>query len=383
MILYISVFVITLLLSKYVITKRAQDNSFSIHSRQNVINVACLAGIFVVLTAVSVFRVNTGNDYNGYINKFHDAFYNIHVVTEPGFNIITKLCYWFTGSEAYLLVFAVFAIATVFIFLLAMYKDSKEFFMTFFLFMAFGYYFQSLNTVRYYLALALVLYSMGFVMDRKYVRFIIIVLIATCFHKTAIVAIPIFILARLEYKRWMYGIIALAGISGLIFKSQYMKLFLKIYPTYVNEKENLMSGSATLINVLRTMAVLILAILLYRKCVVNKENNFYFNLNFFALILYSCFSFVPYLSRIGYYLTISQIYFIPNLLMSVSKVTGFGRFKLYKVLRVVVYAAGILFFAVFLYKAGSEGIRILPYSTWLSKDISFIKVYEYSFWELW
>ncbi len=385
MILYITVAVISLILSVPVISKRTMlSDGIAARSRQAYLNMVCLLASGLILATVSLFRINTGNDYVGYIEKFHDAFYNIHVVTEPGFNIITKLVYWFTGYEAYLVVFAIFSIATVAVFIAAMYRDSRDYLLTFFLFMCFGYYFQSLNTMRYYLALAIVLYSLHYVRTKRYVAFVVTVVVASMFHKSSLVVIPLFIIARLNLKRWHYIAAAVVALSGLVLKKQYLALIVKLYPTYVNEQEALSLGSATLMSIIRIALVLACALYIALK---NKDDNedesiksekkLYFNLNYMALLLYTCFSFVPYLSRIGYFLIICQIYYIPMMIASISND------KKRKLLRLAVIVCGIVFFGIFLYKAYDISIRILPYHTWLGKDINFIPVVEYNFFDIW
>lgn len=108
----------------------------------------------------------------------------------------------FRGLENFLLVFAFYAFVTVFFFLLAMYEGSDDFPLTFFFFMALGYYFQTFSTVRYYLALAIALYAMKFVLRRQWGRFLILVLLGSAFHKSLLVVIPLYILASLPWKKW-------------------------------------------------------------------------------------------------------------------------------------------------------------------------------------
>jgi hypothetical protein len=54
-----------------------------------------------------------------------------------------------------------------------------------------------------------------------------------------------------------------------------------------------------------------------------------------------------------------------------------------KLLRLAVIVCGIVFFGIFLYKAYDISIRILPYHTWLGKDIDFVPVVEYNFFDIW
>ena len=80
--------------------------------------------------------------------------------------------------------------------------------------------------------------------------------------------------------------------------------------------------------------------------------------------MYVCCSFLPIISRIGYYLTITHIFFLPAL------VEGIESTKLRKLLRAGVVMAAILYFAVFiLMKAGNDGLRILPYETFMFHDM--------------
>ena len=111
-------------------------------------------GIFLILFAVSVLRFDIGNDYRQYTQTAHEAYVGGYVVTEFGFNLLVKVLYWISGGEYYELVFAVFALVTLIFFLKAFIAQSESFSQSFFLFMTLGLYFQTFNTVRYYLALS-------------------------------------------------------------------------------------------------------------------------------------------------------------------------------------------------------------------------------------
>ena len=80
--------------------------------------------------------------------------------------------------------------------------------------------------------------------------------------------------------------------------------------------------------------------------------------------MYVCCSFLPIISRMGYYLTITHIFFLPTLL------AGIENKKLKKFATVGVCAAAILYFGMFiLMKAGNDGLRILPYKTFMFHDM--------------
>ena len=83
-------------------------------------NRVCLLSIFLVLFALSACRLNVGNDYAKYVEFMHLVNCDAYVPTEIGFNLLVKIVYGLSGYENYLLVFAIYAFATVIIFLLAM-----------------------------------------------------------------------------------------------------------------------------------------------------------------------------------------------------------------------------------------------------------------------
>ena len=91
-------------------------------------------------------------------------------MTEPGFNWLVRLVYGVCGGEYYEVVFALFALFTLVLFLKVMYEQSEDFAFAFFLFMTLGLYFQTYNTVRYYLVLAMALYSIRFCLQRDWIK---------------------------------------------------------------------------------------------------------------------------------------------------------------------------------------------------------------------
>ncbi len=377
MILYITVAAVTTLLAGMVNCRPALQ-PYRI-TRQQMCNRVCLSAVFVILSALSACRLNVGNDYARYVEFMHLVNCDAYVPTEIGFNLLVKLLYGLSGFENYLLVFAVYAFVTVGIFLLAMYEQSEDFPLTFFLFMALGYYFQTFSTVRYYLALALALYSMKFVLRGQWGRFLVLILLGSAFHKSLLVVIPLYFLATLPWKKWQLAVGALFCTTFLFCQDFYLKLVVLLYPTY--EDTEYLEGGTSYINILRCTAVLAFAGIVYweerrlrGEAEISKEDaevrdglavaeHFYFYLNLGALVLYVFCSFLPIISRIGYYLTISHLFYLPLLLGRLRD----GRWR--SVFRGGILLAAILYFMIYMSRAGNDGTLILPYKTFLFHDM--------------
>lgn len=357
MILYIFVAVLTVLLGLMVNNRcKVQTNMVS---RQQILNGLSLVSVFLLLFGVSACRLNVGNDYAKYVEFMHLINCDAFVPTEFGFNWIVKAIYNLSGFENYLLVFAFFAFFTILLFLAAIYRQADSFGFSFFLFMAFGYYFQSFNTVRYYLALAIAVAAIPYVLRREWVKFILLVLLGATLHKSILVVLPLYFLASLSWKKWQLAIAAVFCSTFFFLQDFYLKVVVFLYPTY--EDTEYLEGGTSLINIVRCLAILILSLICYKKTVKgNRRNRFYFYCNLGALVMYVCCSFLPIISRIGYYLTITHIFFLPALL------AGIENKKVKKLFTAGVIGAAILYFAIFiLMKAGNDGLRILPYETFM------------------
>lgn len=332
-------------------------------------NVLSLLSIFLILFLPAAFRLEVGNDYESYVDTIHEIYVGGYVVTEPLFNVVVKFLCECSGGENYLLVFAFFSFITLWIFLKVMYEQTEEFPLTFYLFMTLGIYFRTYNTMRYYFVLALVMFSIRYVLRREYFNFILCILFSAFFHKSVLVVIPLYLLAVCPWKKWFAGCILLGSAGIFIFRDLVLKLALFLYPSYENtvflETESGLSGN--LLTILRCILVLIFCLIFYKDTVKEeRENLFYLKLNLLALCLYLCASFLPLVGRIGYYLITPQIFLIPSVIGKIKEE------KKKKVWLILVLLAGAIYFLLFLRSAHEPGVRVLPYKSWLFYEKEFL-----------
>ena len=200
--------------------------------------------LFLVLFVPSALRQATGNDYMRYVEFFHLASVDAYVPTEEGFNLFVKLIYGLCGYENYLLVFALFAFFTILLFLLAIRDEGGEDFgLCFFLFMMSGCYFQTYNTVRYYFALSVALFSLRFFFRREYLWFVLSILFAATFHKSVFVVLVLYPMAAYAWKRWQLVLLAVLGAGFYATRSRWMEVIIKLYPSY-EDTEILAAGGS-------------------------------------------------------------------------------------------------------------------------------------------
>lgn len=333
-------------------------------NRQQALNLWICGGIYVVLSALSVCRIASGNDYWVYTSMFSLIAQERHVSSEFGFNALVRLMQYFFGTEgySYLPVFGIFSLLTIYFFLRAIYEQGDWFLGSLFLFLMNGYYFSSFNSVRYYLVLAIALYSVKYVCRGEYLKFILWILAAAAFHKSVLVVIPLYLgahwLSGVRLKRWHYALGAALVLSLVFGRDLYRFVIFKIYPYYENSMFDTVEYSLT--NIGKCVGTLGLSLFSCGRVLRgSRRDRFYFFLNLGGLALYTCGAFIPEVSRVAYYLVLPQIFLIPNLLRGIEN----------KILRRLLTAGTALaftvYFALFLRSAYDVNVRLLPYLNWI------------------
>ena len=341
-------------------------------SRGSLLRRSCLFLIALILMIPAILRQETGNDYLRYVEFFHLASIDAYVPTEAGFNWLAKAVYSLCGYENYLLLFAIYAVMTILAMLAVIRQQAENFCFSFFLFMMFGYYFQSFNTMRYYFALSLSLLAMTCLLRRQYAGFVILVLLASLFHKTALITLLLYPVAARRWKKWELAAGVVPGLAVLLFHEKAMELLLSLYPSWEGTVDLAAGTSISWVNIAKCLAVLLLAY--YVKADEDPDTFrgrqlvMYRNSAYIGLLLYVFGWFIPEVSRICYYLTFTQIFYLPMLLSGLPETEKGRRQK--KLLTILVIAAALVFFALFLRTAYRDTIKILPYKSFLFHELN-------------
>lgn len=341
-------------------------------SRGSLLRRSCLFLIALILMIPAILRQETGNDYLRYVEFFHLASIDAYVPTEAGFNWLAKAVYGLCGYENYLLLFAIYAVMTILAMLAVIRQQAENFCFSFFLFMMFGYYFQSFNTMRYYFALSLSLLAMTCLLRRQYAGFVILVLLASLFHKTALITLLLYPVAARRWKKRELAAAVVPGLAVLLLHEKAMELLLSLYPSWEGTVDLAAGTSISWVNIAKCLAVLLLAY--YVKADEDPDTFrgrqlvMYRNSAYIGLLLYVFGWFIPEVSRICYYLTFTQIFYLPMLLSGLPETEQGRRQK--KLLTILVIAAALVFFALFLRTAYRDTIKILPYKSFLFHELN-------------
>ena len=384
MILYILVTLTCIVIAAGIKQTAYSDSTLTVGRAKNM---ARMGLIFMLLFLLAALRVEVGNDYGTYVVTCHEIFQRGYVVTEPGFNLIVRILYTLSGSENHILMFAFFAALIVGLFLKCFRDQSESLFWSVVLFMLLGVYFRSFNTVRYYLALAMALYSLRYLTEvpedkaqriQNLIKFLAVIIIAATMHKSVLAVIPMYLLASIKWNRWVIGVLGVLGAVGIVLKDKLIELALILYPSYRDTIYIEQTGSLreNLPIIGRCILVLVLCAVTYKVSIegnvgsqakrgnVNIGNRTYMNLSIMAVILYVTTWWLPLVTRFGYYMITPQLLLIQGVIHSVEESDP----ERAKKLKWAVFLVAVLYFAYFLMTADREGVRVLPYKSWLFTD---------------
>ena len=233
------------------------------YDRQQARNLVAETAVFCLLAGVSACRIAVGGDYWVYWLKFQLIDQGRHVSYEKGFVGLVKLFHWIFGEGSYLPIFGFFSLVTVFFFLKALHDQADWYVVSLFLLLTQGFYFNSMNSVRYYFALALAMYAQKYVLRGEYGKFILWVLLGCTIHKSVLLIIPAYIaadlLSRVRLKKWHYAVGLLLILSLIFGQGFYRNLIFKFYPYYKDSMFD--NGQLSYVNIGKCLAVLILCLI--------------------------------------------------------------------------------------------------------------------------
>lgn len=207
--------IILLLLTKKQVFSSTQDDLFDTYNKIQVQDLF----ILILLITIVGFRYNVGVDWPAYKNYFEDFNKNLsygYQGMEAGYYFINYLVSYIGGG--YVIVFSIAAALSWFFILKSV--PSKLLPLIIFFIFCDGYFFWSMNGVRQFIAVAIFAFSIKYIIRKELFNFFIFIALATLFHQSAILLLPLYFLPyHLLYNRkwWMIAFIVSFLFSGTSF----------------------------------------------------------------------------------------------------------------------------------------------------------------------
>lgn len=205
---YLFVFCVSILLANRVQAVKNRPNSA----------VTMRLLLFLLIALLSCFiglRFRIGTDYNAYYQGYYTysrlEWHEYLDISDPGLHFIAKLCSYVWDDPV--MMFLAAACLFFVLYVVAIYKYSSNFFAAIVMFIISGTMLDSCNGVRQSLAMAILFSGYGFLRDRKFLKYTLLVLLATAFHSTAIIMLPVYFLLSRKTTWWRILIILIASVA--------------------------------------------------------------------------------------------------------------------------------------------------------------------------
>lgn len=351
MIVYLSVYLITLIfIHRYsYYTKGVTKKNHRLLCTFAVLPLALLSGI----------RYEVGTDFHNYWGHASSIMYgrNWRYNFESGYNLLVKVVMYITSNEQW--VFVVTSFIIMYVFWWGIRRKPYNICLSITVFVLGTFYFSSMNLVRMYIALAFVFVGYTYLVEDNIKAFLILTILASFFHTTALVSIAILPIWRHRDKS-IFKLFVFFGVSLVLISliaPYILSMVQRIYPTYTLERMN--EEKQSIFRIAIELGVLALSAALYRFSLNrgntdNDEFLFLIILSFTECLCLLCSSWFPYMNRVSTYFQVGQILLIPMMLNHISPKNK------------VLVKIGIYFyyvFYVFYSLVYAKSFGVLPYIT--------------------
>lgn len=231
------------------------------------------------------------------------------------------------GTEQYIL-FGVLALLIFIGVAIFIYRYSSNVVWSVLVYVCLMYAFNSLNGVRQFLVLSLVFLAFPLIQKRQFVKFLIVVLLACFFHKSAIVLLLFYWLYKVKVNSKNISILILGTIlifAAFSYLGDLYTLLGGSYAHYITTEVE-QNHLATIIRFAVNLSIAIFCLLSFRQKDTSSDAKYPIQIPLSFLTLCACISvsgalisFQSYnVERIVYYFYLLNIITIPNILKTIS-----------------------------------------------------------------
>lgn len=221
--------------------------------------------LFAILATLSLVLVS------GLRNNIGDTYFYMHAYTVTDFNweyVQNNKDWGFSAFQMVLknytndpqvMVFITALITNVFI-IFTLYKYSRLLELSLYVYITSGMYLTSMNGIRQYMAAAIVFAATKYILDGSWKKYTLVVLLASTFHQSALVLLPIYFLVRRKAWSGMTFLFLFGAVLIVLGFNQFSEvLFAAIGDTQYAHYKDFNEGGANILRVAVETAPLILA----------------------------------------------------------------------------------------------------------------------------
>ncbi|QNU66607.1 EpsG family protein [Ruminiclostridium herbifermentans] len=335
------------------------DLAFSVQYQKNIRNTFYMILSFLPLFVVGAIRWDVGTDFE----KVYEYGFNLIIADgeqprwELGFTYLIKLialftdeCQWMFAGTAFVFCFFVYK---------AIFNSSKNVCQSIFLLLITTLYFFSLNGIRQGIAVAIFLYSIKYIKDKKLFKYILVILFAASFHTIALIFLPLYFICNIKISPKIGVIVIVVSAISTPFVGSLFKFIMSQtrYVTYFGSVYDV--PDTPYVHILINTVITTIGYLCYSKNSENFSYRIYMNIQLVASVFTIFSGSILIAERIILCFEAAQILFIPEILYSEDNAI------IKTIIMATVYA---MFIFIFFYGTVKLGwYTVLPYRTFLSR----------------
>lgn len=332
--LYIIVIIIVVML--YPITKKKKI-TLSNNKRMDLRNIYIFIISSILIMMLGFRDVSVGRDTYFYSQIFNNIKgQNLHQVLnveiERGFRLFQYMTAMiFKEFQFVQIIVAILYISVVSFFIK---KHSYNPLISYLLFITYGFFSFAMSTTRQTIAIAFTMIAYHYVIERKPLRFLLVVFLASSFHITALIFLPCYWLGRFRFNKKTILLFLSIGVLIISFRSE----LINVLNAYSRIEYTSIETGGNRLYILILVSILIGII--YRKPLLNRDesNKYFFYMMITTAIIMPITQFHPAVLRLNLYFFIFMIIYIPNLLYAINnKMIRFIGISGYIIVGVIVF----------------------------------------------
>jgi len=295
----------------------------------------------VLLLLLAGLRHEVGTDWYNYVD-----FYNGVVPSsiELGYKYVNDI---FKSLEIHYNIFLIFLNSiSLTLFLLFLRKNTPLLIIGFLIYFSDLFLYLNLSGIRQAIALSLTSFSINYIIRKDFLKFLLIVIIASSFHLTALLFIIAYFLPKNRIDKSSILKLSLFAIIGIVFMEIILEFLIntgiknaEFYILFDEKPTNL--NNLFLIGVAKRLVPIFLLVLFGYKWIRTQNSTLFINLYLVGLIIYILtYKISPNIGvRLSAYFTITELIIIPNILyvlrdkinriLVLSIIIGITFYKLY------------------------------------------------------
>jgi len=249
------------------------------------------------------------------------------ITNEPGYAILSAVAHLI--SDQYWALLITIAVVVIFFHLIAIYKLSVNPALSLFVFIAMGYFTFFFNGARQGIACAIYTLALGPLINGNFKKYAFWVMLAFCFHKSVIIALPLYFLFRQKNSLLFLAQMIVAAIVTILFFKTFLDFGTVVSDKYAVYKEIETTGG----KMLTLFYFLLSGIFVYFKSAIpdneRKVYDIYLNMLMFGATIYIIVTFAggyTEMTRLAIYFQIASIFIWPILFKNIRESVSINLF---------------------------------------------------------